>query len=472
MAEEPRITGGQALQAGSPDGVPSEAPRPAGHQGAQAAASGAGFGGTLSGGGVGAWGARTEAASILGFGRHAGAAAELREADAGARGPAIVGLFPRFADSAVEDAYREAQRGRSRRQLFYILVAAALIPAISVAVALAGGLDDRADVVFFGPALTQLAACLGFGLALWRTRERRTLRFLALGFGIFYLAIRCAGIDGLPALAESSAAMVIGTILLLYCLPLPLGQLAPLLTVGSAVMLAAWIGRAQRPPNAAIVQMSEWVTMANLVGLMTVRMHRLAMRQLWAQAVALHHMATHDGLTGVANRRHFETVLACRWQSARATGLPVSLILLDVDHFKLLNDGIGHHAGDSCLRDLTQILQTALTEPGEFLARVGGEEFAILLPGRDPTQAGAAARRVIAAVREARIAHPCSPVGPHLTVSLGVATAWPATGTCAWELTSLADRLVYAAKAGGRNCLRQDTMAETRPARGVVVSAS
>lgn len=413
---------------------------------------------------IGVSGTRPASAGLA----HGANTAEVAGAEWG-RGLPIIGILPHFADPEAEAAYLRAQADRARRQCTYILAAAALLPGFSILAALYGFFDDRADVVFFGPALVQLAACAGFFVLLRWLKGTAAVRLIAVCFAVFYLAVRCAGIDGLPALAESSAAMVIGTVILLYGLPLPLGLLAPLLAAGSVAMLATWIGRVPRPPNAAILQMSQWVVMVNLVGFFGVRMQRFTMRQQWAQMLALRHMATHDGLTCVANRRHFEHVLASEWSAARAADAPISLILLDVDFFKLLNDGIGHRAGDSCLRDLAVILQGALREPGEFLARIGGEEFAVLLPGSDPARAGAAARRIMAAVREARIAHPCSPVGPHLTVSLGVATAYPASGASAWELTSLADRLVYAAKSAGRNCLRQDRVVQPAPAGAVAV---
>ena len=165
-------------------------------------------------------------------------------------------------------------------------------------------------------------------------------------------------------------------------------------------------------------------------------------------------------MTGIANRQFYDQTLSREWNRCLAAGAPVSLIIADIDHFKLLNDCVGHAAGDSCLRDLAIILENTARRASDMVARTGGEEFAILLPEADENDARAAASRIAAAIASAAIAHPASPIGPYVTVSLGVATARPKDGFSAWELTALADRLVYRAKTDGRNRIRQQSLGD------------
>jgi two-component system cell cycle response regulator len=153
--------------------------------------------------------------------------------------------------------------------------------------------------------------------------------------------------------------------------------------------------------------------------------------------------ALRDGLTGVANRRQLDLALeaaAVRW---RTLGETCTLLLLDLDHFKLLNDTHGHQAGDTVLRDVAQAVQHAL--PGDaLLARYGGEELAVLLPGRTLQEGLPVAEQVRLAVAATVSAAP-------VTASVGVAEL---SGQTAGELLSSADASLYAAKAAGRNCVR------------------
>ena len=163
-------------------------------------------------------------------------------------------------------------------------------------------------------------------------------------------------------------------------------------------------------------------------------------------------LSTTDSLTGLANRRKFDQVWQTEWQRAMRQGTRLAVIMLDVDFFKRYNDHCGHQAGDACLQQVANILAGGIQRAGELVARYGGEEFVLVLPGADLAQAQASAERIRAAVQAAAIPHPNSPLGPVVTISLGLAASIPDIGTHPEQLLHAADDALYQAKAQGRNC--------------------
>lgn len=168
-------------------------------------------------------------------------------------------------------------------------------------------------------------------------------------------------------------------------------------------------------------------------------------------------LATRDGLTGIANRRHFEETLRLELRRATRTGAPVSLLLIDVDFFKKYNDRYGHVAGDTCLRQVAAALRDGLGRPTDQVARYGGEEFAVVLPGTGPVGARYVAERLRLAVMELGIEHPDNPAGI-ATISAGAASFHPGPGEAGDPdlFVSRADALLYRAKADGRNRVCSD----------------
>ena len=162
-----------------------------------------------------------------------------------------------------------------------------------------------------------------------------------------------------------------------------------------------------------------------------------------------------DGLTGVANRRAFDEALEREWRRAMRDGSALSLLILDIDHFKAFNDLNGHQVGDDCLRTVAQALAASVQRAGDLVARYGGEEFAVILPGTEGKDAGVLAQRLCGAIDALRLPHPATPVG-HVTISIGAATAMAtAGGTLKMPegLLQAADHALYKAKARGRNCV-------------------
>jgi len=174
-------------------------------------------------------------------------------------------------------------------------------------------------------------------------------------------------------------------------------------------------------------------------------------RQLQAQERALLELSLRDALTGVANRRRFDEALHAEWRHGVRERQPLSLIMLDIDHFKDFNDCYGHLAGDSCLRAVASTLQDGVHRPRDLLARFGGEEFAVLLPNTDATGAHVLAEELRQRVEVLHIAHDRSAVATVVTLSLGIKTLVPDESSSITELLSGADAALYLAKQRGRN---------------------
>lgn len=174
----------------------------------------------------------------------------------------------------------------------------------------------------------------------------------------------------------------------------------------------------------------------------------------------LQRLASSDGLTHVANRRCFDHALNTEWQRLAREQTPLSLILCDVDYFKLYNDTYGHLAGDDALRHVANAISQTINHPADIVARYGGEEFAILLTNTDVDRALAIAYQIQASVRALHLLHPKSQVNPCVTLSLGVATTVPQPHISPATLVAAADQGLYQAKARGRNCVVQVDFAQ------------
>jgi diguanylate cyclase (GGDEF)-like protein len=183
--------------------------------------------------------------------------------------------------------------------------------------------------------------------------------------------------------------------------------------------------------------------------LLQVRYHRSQLKAKEAKD-AMEVVSLTDQLTGISNRRHFDRIFDAEWNRRSRQLGPLSLILIDVDHFKLVNDKFGHGEGDICLRQLAHALKASLQRKSDSLARYGGEEFVALLPDTGPGGAQAVALRMQSIIRGMRMRNE-TPLGNTVTISIGIATSESASIHSTETLFEAADQALYLAKQNGRN---------------------
>lgn len=251
------------------------------------------------------------------------------------------------------------------------------------------------------------------------------------------------------------------------------GRIAVLWVTGGAIaltVLGAWFSPAG-DPHLGLVNRIIGVVLISLVGWICLRLDRndrelrsreeqlrqhgeellSATERLGEANQKLQTLSSRDGLTGIANRRQLDLVLNSEWQRARRQGALFSLVLIDIDYFKLYNDTYGHQAGDDCLRQVAGVLSAALKRPGDLIGRYGGEEFLVLLPETDERGARYIAEALRASVNALGIVHESSKIGKHVTVSVGAATVKASPVEKLTDLIDAADQALYRAKENGRN---------------------
>jgi diguanylate cyclase (GGDEF)-like protein len=173
--------------------------------------------------------------------------------------------------------------------------------------------------------------------------------------------------------------------------------------------------------------------------------------QLEKANARLQEMAMQDGLTGLANRRHFDATLENEVRRARRAGTHLALLLGDVDFFKRFNDHYGHQAGDACLQSVAQVMRDVFRRAEDLPARYGGEEFAVIIAGASPEQAAFSAEMWRKAVEDRGMPHADSQAAKVVTLSIGMVVAPVSTETTPGWFIARADEALYISKANGRN---------------------
>lgn len=173
--------------------------------------------------------------------------------------------------------------------------------------------------------------------------------------------------------------------------------------------------------------------------------------ELRAANSRLEQLSRSDPLTGLANRRHFDEAKEIEFRRALRGELPLSMLMCDIDFFKRYNDTYGHQLGDLCLQEVAKTLQEVFSRAGELVARLGGEEFAVLLPGSDIVQARLCAERLRQALTTRALVHETSHVAPYVTLSIGIAQLEAETMDSFEQLLQSADQALYRAKNLGRD---------------------
>ncbi|MGV8937033.1 MAG: diguanylate cyclase domain-containing protein [Allorhizobium sp.] len=186
---------------------------------------------------------------------------------------------------------------------------------------------------------------------------------------------------------------------------------------------------------------------------------KLQSRSMRAQNDRLNEISYTDPLTGIANRRRFDDALDANWEMARKSREPLALMMIDIDHFKRFNDTYGHPAGDECLQRIAGAIAGTVHGQDDLAARLGGEEFAIILRNADRHSCAALAKNVHDAIERLAIPHAGSITDAYVSVSIGLAVAVPYETGTATELLVNADRALYRAKRNGRKQTGADPMA-------------
>ncbi len=158
-----------------------------------------------------------------------------------------------------------------------------------------------------------------------------------------------------------------------------------------------------------------------------------------------------DRLTNIPNRLSFDEKFDYEWHRCHRAGRPLTLVFADIDYFKNYNDTLGHIAGDQCLKRVAMALSASLMRQVDTIARFGGEEFAVILPETDECGAIEVVNRMQNSIHALNIIHPTSPVAPHITISIGIASTEQAANATQSELLDMADTAMYHAKTSGRN---------------------
>jgi two-component system chemotaxis family response regulator WspR len=178
---------------------------------------------------------------------------------------------------------------------------------------------------------------------------------------------------------------------------------------------------------------------------------RRSQQELMEMNLELQRLTNVDGLTGLGNRRYFDEYLDTEWRQALRAGEPISLLMIDIDHFKQYNDTYGHLAGDEVLKTVAQAVRQTFLRPKDLAVRLGGEEFVVVLPQTALGDVPRLAEKAVRAVRNLNIPHRASSAADHVTISVGAVACIPSRERQPLELVEAADQAMYEAKQTGRN---------------------
>jgi diguanylate cyclase (GGDEF)-like protein len=369
-------------------------------------------------------------------------------------------------DPACEREYRLDRFDADRRRVLVLMVLALVAGALNCLLELSHFLHGADGVVVTAAFAAILVPLIGLACMLI-VRKPKTLEAMVIICASVGMMMRLGQLTLHPEFSDLWTTLMVGIVFVVYLyLPTGLGTAVALAAGLSCVSLAWWwLAKSDLPPE-LFARGVICLLMSNAVGFVAANSLQRSQRAQFAQRLVLQQLLSTDAMTGIANRRRFDAALTREWRRCRRNGVPLSLLMIDVDHFKAYNDHCGHPQGDACLRQVAQVLVEAVGRPGDLAARYGGEEFVCLLPEISVAGALAVANRLMTALRAANIVHPNSPAGPRLTISIGVATGNTLTGEPE-RLVEFADRLLYAAKNAGRNQAQAGVLAaepETRAA--------
>ncbi len=386
---------------------------------------------------------------------------DIAAAVAAAQPVAVTRWTARLADPAHERAFRLQRFPEDRRRLFIVMCLASATGALIFLGRLYAHVMQGDPTEALYPPLVSFVLPLVSMAIFHRMSTPEKLEITVLCVCTVGVMIRLLMLSLQPGtLAMWLPLMVTITFIIYLYLPVRFVLAVALASIFSIIAPVWWGLLAQTAvPGVEIYRGILWMLLANALGLTAANALHRSQRSEFAQKLVLQRLLSTDALTGIANRRRFDETLARQWRRCQRASLPLSLLMIDVDHFKAYNDHCGHPQGDACLREVAALLTEAVRRPSDLVARYGGEEFVCLLPDVGSAGALAVAEKIAAALKEACIDHPRSPAGPRLTLSVGVATVRQPSGAPA-GIVAFADELLYAAKAAGRNQIKIGQLAD------------
>ena len=380
---------------------------------------------------------------------------------------AVTRWTARLVDAVVEQSYLDSRFRDDRRRVLVLMGFIAGAGILIVVGRLLAYLDGHGPLFgLWPPVVPVLVAALGVTVIL-RAKSPQAMEVSLLSIGVVVVAIRFTMMTIQPIMAGNWLPLMVTSLFVIYLyLPVRLATGVVFAIFYSGVSVAWWLTLYGAPlPAEQLYFGLLWIVLANGLGFAAANALQRGQRVQYAQKLVMQQLLATDALTGIANRRNFDTALEREWRRCGRSGQPLSLLMIDVDHFKAYNDRFGHQRGDECLRRVARALTDCIGRPADLVARYGGEEFVCLLPEVGRRGAAKMARRMAAAIARIAIAHPDSPLGAHVTVSIGVATVAEIAGQSE-TLLEFADKLLYAAKKDGRDRIVEgETAAGLRIAR-------
>jgi diguanylate cyclase (GGDEF)-like protein len=365
---------------------------------------------------------------------------------------AVTRWTARLADPQIEETFLESRFQDDRRRVFvlfgFIAIAGVLVGGGRFIALLAGyGTWTRLLPPFVPVAIATCGLCV-----LLRMKTAQALQLCMLGMGTISVLVRFATMTFQPAMVANWLPLMVTSVFIIYIyFPVRLLGSMAFATFYSITSVVWWLTFYGKTLGTEQIYFGIlWVMLANGLGFAAANALQRGQRIQYAQRLVMQQLLATDALTGIANRRRFDDELKREWRRCGRSRMPLSLLMIDVDHFKAYNDHWGHQQGDACLRLVAQLLFSTVKRPVDLIARYGGEEFVCLLPGVGVAGARAAAARLAAAVERANVAHPSSPTSARLTLSIGAATV-DEFDTEPMALVALADKLLYEAKNAGRD---------------------
>jgi len=366
----------------------------------------------------------------------------------------------RLVDPQVEHDFRVDRFAEDRRRVVMLLMLASFVSCVNFLVQLYvyARSDDGLNAL-----LTQFATIwlplAGLAVVL-RVRTPNLLEGMMIAFIAVGMIMRMTIMTLQPGLAFLWPTLIIGIIFVIYIyLPVRFLVAVMIATVFSIVASAWWLLIAETGlPLDQMLRAMVWLLFANALGFIAAKSIQRGQRIRYAQSLLLKELLSTDAMTGIGNRRRFDDALDREWRRCGRSGRPLSLLMIDVDHFKAYNDHHGHLQGDECLRQVARLLVESVGRPADLVARYGGEEFVCLLPEISEEGARSVAAKFIMAIARASIPHAALPADARLTISVGAATCDDVTRQSPGALVALADKLLYAAKRAGRDQVMTGTL--------------